>query len=69
MKRALDEGGMESLNIYVNTAGGYLGYAYFPTSNDSIYDGVVILNDSMPEGGTSRYSEGDTVRQLVVLLY
>jgi hypothetical protein len=69
MKRALDEGGMESLNVYVNTAGGYLGYAYFPTSNDSIYDGVVILNDSMPEGGTSLYSEGDTVRQLVVLLY
>ena len=30
MKAALDEGGMETLNVYVNTAGGSLGYAYYP---------------------------------------
>jgi hypothetical protein len=30
MKAALDVGGMETLNVYVNTAGGSLGYAYYP---------------------------------------
>ena len=60
-KRALDVGGMETLNIYANTASGYLGYAYFPTNSDSDYDGVVILNDSMPGGPTGIYSEGDTL--------
>ena len=29
MKRATDVGGMETLNIWTNTASGYLGYAYF----------------------------------------
>eukprot|EP00970_Alexandrium_tamarense_P009040 scaffold1784_cov196-Alexandrium_tamarense.AAC.1 len=59
-KGNLDVGGMESLNVYVSTAGGYLGYAYFPTSNDSVYDGIVLLNDSMPGGNDDIYSEGDT---------
>ena len=30
MKSTLDEGGMETLNVYVNDGGGSLGYAYFP---------------------------------------
>ena len=29
MKQALRQGGKETLNIWVNTAGGYFGYAYF----------------------------------------
>lgn len=66
MKSNLDVGGMESLNVYVSTAGGYLGYAYFPTSNDSVYDGIVLLNDSMPGGNAGIYSEGDTVRHAYI---
>ena len=30
MKSTLDEGGMGTLNVYVNDGGGSLGYAYFP---------------------------------------
>ena len=30
MKSTLDEGGMETLNVYVNSGGGNLGFAYFP---------------------------------------
>ena len=32
MKTTLDEGGMETLNVYVNDGGGNLGYAYYPQS-------------------------------------
>jgi hypothetical protein len=61
MKTALKKGGAESLNVYVNTAAGYLGYAYFPESNDFLQDGIVILNDSMPGGSAAAYNEGDTL--------
>jgi hypothetical protein len=61
MKTALKKGGSESLNVYVNTAGGFLGYAYFPESQDFLEDGVVILNDSMPGGAAAGYNEGDTL--------
>jgi len=61
MKTALKKGGAESLNVYVNTAAGYLGYAYFPQSNDFVQDGIVILNDSMPGGSAAAYNEGDTL--------
>ena len=62
MKGALDVGGMETLNIYVTSAGGYLGYAYFATPNDKNNDGVVLLNDSMPNGRPGwAYSQGDTL--------
>lgn len=62
MKSTLDRGGMESLNIFVNNGGGYLGYAYLPTSSDNSNDGVVILNDSMPNGRPGWvYSQGDTL--------
>lgn len=61
MKKALKQGGPESLNVYVNTASGYLGYAYYPESQDFVEDGVVILNDSMPNGDIVGYNEGDTL--------
>jgi len=61
MKKELDVGGMETLNVYVNTCDGGLGYAYYPQSNDFDNDGVVILNDSMPAGGKNKYDEGDTL--------
>ena len=62
MKGALDMGGMETLNIYVSNAGGYLGYAYFATLTDGTNDGVVLLNDSMPNGRPGwEYSQGDTL--------
>lgn len=40
-------GQMETFNVWVNKAGGYLGYAQFPTSSFSTSDGVVLLNDSV----------------------
>mmetsp|Transcript_14126 Transcript_14126/g.29942 ORF Transcript_14126/g.29942 Transcript_14126/m.29942 type:complete len:529 (-) Transcript_14126:82-1668(-) len=61
MKTALRRGGMETLNVFVNTAGGYLGYAYFPESSFSVNDGVTLLNDSLPGGDISDYNEGDTL--------
>jgi len=61
MKQDLRVGGMETLNVYVNTAGGYLGYAYFPESKDSVFDGVTLLNDSLPGGNANSFNEGDTM--------
>ncbi|MCP5045948.1 MAG: hypothetical protein GY940_02180 [bacterium] len=52
------------LNVYVNTAGGYLGYAYFPQgSAGSNLDGVVILYESVGgrNNGYSIYDQGRTL--------
>ena len=53
MKKALHQGGFETLNIYSTTAGPYLGWAYLPGLNDSLLylDGVVSDWEAMP--GTS----------------
>jgi hypothetical protein len=50
MKRTLHRGGFETLNVYSNLAGGYLGYAYLPGLPDSHLwqDGVVLNWESMP---------------------
>ena len=62
MKTALKIGGPESLNVYVNNPGGYLGYTYYPSTNsESITDGVVLMNGSMPGGDIVGYNEGDTL--------
>ncbi len=66
MKRALHRGGFETLNVYSNLAGGYLGYAYLPGLPDSrLYiDGVVLNWESMPGTSTSfagRYDLGLTL--------
>jgi hypothetical protein len=67
MKRALRQGGDDALNIYLTTAGIYLGWAYYPNQvnkNGSAYlDGIVVDWESML--GTSdryagRYDQGET---------
>jgi hypothetical protein len=63
-KRALHTGGPATLNIYVaNIGGGLLGWATFPEAdfgNGLFYDGVVMLDESMPGGTASPYNQGDT---------
>jgi pregnancy-associated plasma protein-A len=66
MKRALHRGGFESLNVYTNLAGGYLGYAYLPGLPDSrLYiDGIVIHWATVPGASTQfagRYDLGYTL--------
>ena len=53
MKKTLHRGGFETLNVYTNLAGGFLGYAYLPGLPDSHLwqDGIVLNWESMP--GTS----------------
>ena len=67
MKRALKQGGDNALNLYLTTAGPYLGWAYYPNQtehNGSAYlDGIVVDWESMR--GTSdryagRYDQGET---------
>jgi hypothetical protein len=67
MKTAYRRGGKETLNVYSlqplsSTAppGSVLGgYAYFPRSTLSIWDGVVMLYKGVPGGGDTYWSEGD----------
>ena len=66
MKKALHEGGFETLNVYTNLAGGYLGYAYLPGLPDSrqYVDGVVIHYATVPGASTlfaGRYDLGQTL--------
>lgn len=50
-------------NIYVNSASGYLGYAYFPAGNPGVRDGLVILYEAFGgrNEGTAPYNQGRTV--------
>ena len=66
MKSALHRGGFETLNVYSNLAGGYLGYAYLPGLPDSrmYIDGIVLNWESMPGTSTAfagRYDLGLTL--------
>ena len=50
-KTALKEGSADDLNIYTNSGGGFLGYAYYPTivgSGFDVYDGVVLAYGTLP---------------------
>ena len=67
MKRALHEGGAETLNIYTAKLGQFLlGWAYYPSdfvgSNPlpRYLDGVVIEYRSVPGAELGPYDEGDT---------
>ena len=66
MKRTLHRGGFETLNVYTNLAGGYLGYAYLPGLPDSHLwqDGIVLNWESMPGASQTfagRYDLGFTL--------
>lgn len=63
-KSALGWNQEQYLNIYTNTASGYLGYAYFPqTSTGLVEDGVVVLYEAVGgrENGFDIYDEGRTL--------
>jgi hypothetical protein len=67
MKQALKRGGDNTLNLYVTTAGAYLGWAYYPDITDdptyAYLDGVVIDWESMLGTSTryaGQYDQGET---------
>ena len=67
MKQALHRGGDDTLNLYVTTAGAYLGWAYYPSITDDptfdYLDGVVIDWESMLGTSTryaGAYDQGET---------
>jgi hypothetical protein len=65
MKHALRRGGADTLNYYSTTAGGFLGWAYFPSTYHSrpYIDGIVVDWESMPGTSTKyagQYDQGET---------
>jgi Pregnancy-associated plasma protein-A len=56
MKQTLRRGGWNALNLYATTAGGYLGWAYFPGLPEAqqYLDGIVVDWESMPRA-SKRY--------------
>jgi Pregnancy-associated plasma protein-A len=66
MKRALRRGGDDTLNIYLTTAGPYLGWAYLPSiteQGNSYLDGIVVDWESLrgvSDRYAGRYDQGET---------
>jgi len=60
MKSTLREGDMGTLNLYISDLVDYLGWGTFPQSTFDSYDGVVLLNESLPGGTATPYNLGDT---------
>ncbi len=67
IKKALHEGGPQTLNVYTGALGKFLlGWAYYPSEFDGaglprFWDGVVIDYRSMPGATYGPYDEGDTL--------
>ena len=66
MKRALKRGDAKTMNVYTNSADGYLGWAYYPSivvlQQYQVLDGVVLDYNSLPGGAYgSAYSLGHTL--------
>jgi Pregnancy-associated plasma protein-A len=67
IKKALKVGGADTLNVYTNTAGAYLGWAYLPSitdTNQTYLDGIVLDWASFPHVSdqyVDRYDEGETL--------
>jgi len=65
MKGALKRGGPTSLDLYITSGAGYLGWAYFPKINVwqkkyAVLDGVVVNYGSLPGGSIPFYDLGFT---------
>lgn len=62
MKNALRQGSADDLNFYINSGGGYLGWATFPNNyaSNPKMDGVVCYWASLPGSNYVPYNEGDT---------
>ncbi len=62
MKNALRTGSADDLNFYINSGGGYLGWATFPSDYTARpkMDGVVCYWASLPGSNYVPYNEGDT---------
>lgn len=63
-KAALREGDATTLNMYVNSGGGYLGFAYYPKivagETNQVLDGAVVHFGSLPGGFIKNYNLGHT---------
>jgi len=66
MKRTLRQGGDNALNMYLTTAGPYLGWAYLPNivnKGNAYLDGVVVDWESLRGASTTyagQYDQGET---------
>ena len=65
MKGALKRGGPTTLNLYITSGAGYLGWAYYPKINVwqkkyAVLDGVVVNYGSLPGGFIPFYNLGFT---------
>lgn len=63
-KKALGEDQDLYLNVYSNSADGYLGYSYFPQSEaGTVLDGVVVLYEAVGgrDNGYGNYNQGRTL--------
>ena len=63
-KTALRRGDSETLNMYLNSGAGYLGWAYYPSivkeQRYNVLDGAVVHFDSLPGGKIRNYNLGHT---------